>query len=76
MGHYSRARELALALNQPRAMSSILWGQWLDDSAQVDLQRGQRRAAELRDLGETNADVPMQVVGCNAGGFTSWPASY
>ena len=67
---YSRARELALALNRPRALLSILWGQCLNDWAQGDLQRAQRRAAELRDLGETNADVPTQVLGCSAGGFT------
>jgi predicted ATPase len=69
---YSRARELALALNRPRALLSILYGQCLNDWAQGDLQQAQRRAAELRDLGETNADVPMQVLGWNAGGFTCW----
>jgi class 3 adenylate cyclase/tetratricopeptide (TPR) repeat protein len=69
---YSRARELALALNRPRALVSILFGQLYDDWAQGDLQRAQRRAAELRDLGETNADDPAQVLGWNAGGFTSW----
>ncbi len=69
---YSRARELALALNRPRALLSILWGQCLNDWAQGDLLQAQRRAAELRDLGETTADVPTQVLGCNAGGFTCW----
>jgi tetratricopeptide (TPR) repeat protein len=61
-----------LALSRPRALLSIVWGQCLNDWAQGDLQQAQRRAAELRDLGETNADVPMQVLGCNAGGFTCW----
>jgi tetratricopeptide (TPR) repeat protein len=69
---YSRARELALALNRPRALSSILMGQCLNDWAQGDLQRAQELAAELRDLGEANADVPTQVLGCHAGGFTCW----
>ncbi len=67
---YSRARELASALNRPRALLSILWNQHLDDWARADLQRAQRLAAELRDLGEANADVPTQVLGWNAGGFT------
>jgi tetratricopeptide (TPR) repeat protein len=67
---YSRAHELALALNRPRALLSVLWGQCFKDWAQGDLQRAQRRASELRDLGETNADVPMQVLGCDAGGLT------
>jgi tetratricopeptide (TPR) repeat protein len=61
-----------LALNRPRALSSILYGQWLNDWAQGDLQQAQRRAAELRDLGEINADVPAQVLGWHTGGFTSW----
>src|SRR5206468_4968263 len=43
-----------------------------NDWAQGDLQQAQRRAAELRDLGETNADVPTQVLGWNGGGFTYW----
>jgi hypothetical protein len=67
---YSRAGELAWALNRPRALLSILWGQCLNDWAQGDLQQAERRTAELRELGETNADAPMQVVGCNAGGFS------
>jgi predicted ATPase len=69
---YSRARELAVALNRPRGLVSILFGQLYDEWAQGDLQRAQRLAAELRDLGETNADVPAQVLGWNAGGFTCW----
>jgi class 3 adenylate cyclase/tetratricopeptide (TPR) repeat protein len=69
---YSRARELALTLNRPRALASILYGQCLNDVAQGDLQRAQRLAAELRDSGEANADVPTQVLGWNNGGFTCW----
>jgi hypothetical protein len=36
------------------------------------LKQAQRLAAELRDLGETNADVPRQVLGWDAGGLTCW----
>jgi predicted ATPase len=61
-----------LVLNRPRALLSICWGQCANDWAQGDLQQAQRRAAELRGLGEANADIPMQVLGCNAGGFTCW----
>jgi class 3 adenylate cyclase/tetratricopeptide (TPR) repeat protein len=66
---YSRAHELALAMNRPRELASILWGQCLNDFAQGDLPRAQRLAAGLRDLGEANADGPTQVLGWNAGGF-------
>ncbi len=54
---YSRARELASTLNRPRALLSILWGQFLDDLARADLQRGQRFATEIRELGDATGDV-------------------
>jgi class 3 adenylate cyclase/tetratricopeptide (TPR) repeat protein len=67
---YSRARQLALKLNRPRALLSALWGQFLDYWARADLRRAQRLAAELRELGDTAGDVLMQVVGCAAAGAT------
>jgi class 3 adenylate cyclase/tetratricopeptide (TPR) repeat protein len=66
---YSRARELASPLNRPRALLSILWGQFLDDWARADLQRAQQLAAEIRELGDATGDVVVQVVGCDADGF-------
>jgi tetratricopeptide (TPR) repeat protein len=65
---HSRARELALALNRPRALLFGLWGQITDHWARADLKRGQQLAAELRELGHTAGDVTMQVLGCLAGG--------
>jgi predicted ATPase len=41
-------------------------GHW----ARADLRQAQRLAAELRELGEATDDVPMQVLGCDAGGQT------
>jgi tetratricopeptide (TPR) repeat protein len=67
---YSRARQLALTLNRPRALLSALWGQFLDRWARSDLEGAERLAAELRGLGDTAGDVIMQVVGCAAGGST------
>jgi hypothetical protein len=76
---YSRARELALALDRPRALLSILWGQYLDDWARADLQRAQQLATEIRELGEATGDVVVQVVGCQSAGaicftFGEFPA--
>jgi len=67
---HSRARELASRLNRPRALLFALWGQFTDHMSRADLQQARRLAAELRDLGEAAGDVPMQVMGCDASGFT------
>jgi predicted ATPase len=69
---YSRARELALALHRPRALLFALWGQFTDHWARADLKRARQLAAELRELGDAAADVPMQVMGCEAGGLTCY----
>jgi tetratricopeptide (TPR) repeat protein len=66
---HSRTRDLALALNRPRALLSALWGQFTGHWARADLKQARRFAAELRELGETTCDVPMQVMGCDAGGL-------
>jgi hypothetical protein len=65
----SRLRELASTLNRPRALLSILWGQFMDHWARADLQRAQRLATEIRELGDATRDVVVQVVGCHADGF-------
>jgi class 3 adenylate cyclase/tetratricopeptide (TPR) repeat protein len=67
---YARARQLALTLNRPRALLVPAWGQWLDHWARADLEGAQRIAAELRELGDAGGDVPMQVIGCDTGGYT------
>jgi hypothetical protein len=66
---YSRARALALMLNRPHALPSVLWGQFMIRWARADLKRAQGLAAELRELGGTAGDVPMQVLGCYASGL-------
>jgi class 3 adenylate cyclase/tetratricopeptide (TPR) repeat protein len=66
---YSRARELAAALNRPRALLFALWGQFMDHWARADLKRARRLAAELSEQGDTAGDVPMQVMGCTACGL-------
>jgi tetratricopeptide (TPR) repeat protein len=66
---HSRTRDLALALNRPRALLSALWGQFTEHWARADLKQARRFAAELRELGETTCDVPMEVMGYDAGGL-------
>jgi predicted ATPase len=65
---YSRARELAATLNRPRALLSILWIQFWDDWVRADLQRAQRLAAEIRELGDVTGDAVVQVWGCYTDG--------
>jgi tetratricopeptide (TPR) repeat protein len=65
---FSRARELASTLNRPRALLSILLSQFLDDWVRADLQRAQRLATEIRELGDATGDVVAQVWGCDATG--------
>jgi tetratricopeptide (TPR) repeat protein len=65
---FSRAREPAATLNRPRALLSILWGPWWDDWARADLQRAQRLATEIRELGDVTGDVVVQVWGCYSDG--------
>jgi predicted ATPase len=65
---HARARELASRLSRPRALLSALWGQYWDHCAWADLNRARRLAVELRELGNTSGDVPMQVMGCEADG--------
>jgi tetratricopeptide (TPR) repeat protein len=60
---FSRARELAAKLNRPRALLSILCSQFFDDWARADLQRAQRLANEIREVGDATGDVVAQVVG-------------
>jgi class 3 adenylate cyclase/predicted ATPase len=67
---YARARELASTLNRQPALLFALWGQFIDHWARADLKRAQRFAAELRELGDAAGDVPMQVLGYNACGWT------
>jgi class 3 adenylate cyclase len=67
---YARARELASMLNRPRALLFALWGQFIDHWSRADLRRAQWLASELRELGDAAGDVLMQVLGCNACGWT------
>ena len=68
---HSRTRELALALQRPRALLFALWGQWEDTIfGRVDLKQAHRLGAELRELGDTGGDLLIQGMGCWAGGFT------
>jgi class 3 adenylate cyclase/tetratricopeptide (TPR) repeat protein len=65
---YLRAQNLASTLNRPRALLFALMGQYFQTLFAANLKRARRLAAELRELGDTAGDVPMQVMGCYAGG--------
>jgi hypothetical protein len=56
----ARARELASALNRPRALLPALAGQFWDHWSRADLKQARRLATEMRELGDATADVPMQ----------------
>jgi tetratricopeptide (TPR) repeat protein len=66
---YSRARQLASALNRPRALMFALWGQVTDHWARADLKRARQLADEMVRLGELSGDDPTRVLGCAAGGM-------
>jgi tetratricopeptide (TPR) repeat protein len=66
---YSRARELASALNRPRGLMSILGSQMWDDWARADVHRARGLAAEMRELGDATGDVVAQFMGCQADGL-------
>ena len=66
---YSRVRKLASTLDRPRALVFALLGQYSQTFFAADLKRARRLAAELRELGDTAGDVPMQVMGCYASGI-------
>jgi predicted ATPase len=65
---HSRARELACALNRPRALLFAIRGQFWDHWARADLKQARRLAADLRELGSAAGDILMQVNGWNTGG--------
>ena len=65
----SGARELALALDRPRALLFGLWGNFIGSIfARADLKRAERFAAEMRQLGDSADDVLIKVIGWNASG--------
>jgi hypothetical protein len=66
---YSRAGQLASALNQPRALLSAHWGQWRVYWARADLKQAWQLADEMAALGEVSGDVPTRVLGHDAAGF-------
>ena len=68
---YARARELAVALNRPRRLLFVLWGQWSVDAFRADHARARRLAAEMASLGEASGDVATRVMGYSASTFTS-----
>jgi class 3 adenylate cyclase len=71
---HSRARELALTLNRPRALLFALCGQLTDHWVRADLKQARRLAAEMRELGDTTGNALMQVMGCDADGLACFHA--
>jgi tetratricopeptide (TPR) repeat protein len=59
--------------NRPRELLFALWSQWEDTMfGRAEFKRARRLAAEMRELGDTAGDVPMQVLGYFASADTSF----
>jgi hypothetical protein len=57
---HRRIRNLASTLNQPRALLTALWGQFMDRWTQADLEGARQLAVELQSLGETAGEIPIK----------------
>src|SRR6516225_8602111 len=68
---YARARELCRQLEQPQKMLPILYGQWINHTMRGEMERAQRLAGEIRQLGGDRGDRIADLMGYWAGGFTS-----
>jgi class 3 adenylate cyclase/tetratricopeptide (TPR) repeat protein len=66
---YARARELSMALNQPRPLLFALWGQFTYHWARAELRRARQLSDELRTLGEDSGDILTRVMACDANGY-------
>jgi tetratricopeptide (TPR) repeat protein len=66
---YSRARQLAEALNRPRELLSGLCGQWIYHVMRGDLSQGREIAAEMRRLGDETGGVGARVLGYHLNGY-------
>jgi predicted ATPase len=68
---YARARQLCDELDRPHKLLPILYGQWIHQAMRADLERAQRLAGEMRQLGDIQDDTVARVMGCWSSGFTS-----
>jgi class 3 adenylate cyclase/tetratricopeptide (TPR) repeat protein len=66
---YSRARELAVMLNRPRALVVALHGQWIYHVNRADLNRARDLGAEMERLGEDSGDVAARMLSHTASNF-------
>jgi class 3 adenylate cyclase/predicted ATPase len=67
---YARARQLCDELDRPHKLLPILYGQWIHQAMRADLERAQRLAGEMRQLGDIQDDTVARVMGCWSSGFT------
>jgi tetratricopeptide (TPR) repeat protein len=68
---YTRARQLSVALNRPRAQLLALHGQSAYHALPVDLNQARQLLAEMRRLGEDTGDFAAQVLSREMGGYIS-----
>ena len=66
---YTRARQLAVTLNRPRALLFALYGQYSYHWARADFKRARELAEEIIGLGEESGDVATRVMGSYASGL-------
>jgi predicted ATPase len=63
-------RQLCDELDRPHKLLPILYGQWIHQAMRADLERAQRLAGEMRQLGDIQDDTVARVMGCWSSGFT------
>jgi class 3 adenylate cyclase/tetratricopeptide (TPR) repeat protein len=67
---YNQARQLALALNRPRALLVALYGQWVHQVNCADLNRARQLVTEMKDLGKDSGDVAARMLSHQASNYT------
>jgi predicted ATPase/class 3 adenylate cyclase len=67
---YARARQLAETLNHPRELLFAMQGEFQYHVSRADLDRARQLSAQMRDKGESEQNIPMQVLGYDAIAYT------
>jgi predicted ATPase/class 3 adenylate cyclase len=68
---YARARQLAETLNRPREILFAMQGEFQYHVSRADLNRARQLSALMCDKGESERNIPMQVLGYDATAYTS-----
>ena len=69
-GAYTRARQLAKTLNRPRELLFAIQGEFQYHVSRAELNRARQLSAQMREKGEREQNIPMQVLGYDATAYT------